>query len=93
MTDDHCHEDMGDEPCGRPPVGYRLDEGEGQGMPYPVCKRHLRPPYWLDARAQLTAARLALAACRDAAAARKPTPPEEAPMPDPTTSEPEEAAK
>lgn len=67
-ADDHCHEDMGDEPCGKPPVGYRLDMGEGQGQPYPVCRTHLREPYWLTARferAQLAAARSALAAFRE----------------------------
>lgn len=73
MNDDHCHEDMGDEPCGKPPVGYRLDETEG-GAPYPVCRKHLRPPYWLTARferGQLAAARLALAACREVREARE----------------------
>lgn len=73
MIDDHCHEDMGDDPCGKPPVGYRLDVTEGDA-PYPVCRTHLRPPYWLTARferAQLAAARNALAACREVREARK----------------------
>jgi hypothetical protein len=70
MTDDHCHEDMGSDPsCGKPPVGYRLDPEFGD--PYPVCRRHLREPYWLEARSRLRAARLALAACADAREERR----------------------
>lgn len=68
-ADDHCHEDMGDEPCGRPPVGYRIDVTENS--PYPVCRTHLRAPYWLTARFELSSTRNALAAVREVNAARR----------------------
>ena len=52
-TDRVCHEAVIraggiEEPCNRPAVGYRLDEGS----PYPVCRKHHRPPYWLTARTE-----------------------------------------
>ena len=40
---DHCHEDMGDDPCGKKVAGYRYDAEHGE--PYPVCAEHLRPPF------------------------------------------------
>ena len=53
--DRDCHEAVIrasgiEEPCNRPAVGYRLDPREGN--PYPVCRKHHRPPYWLTARAE-----------------------------------------
>lgn len=45
-----CHEavrdsDGDEQPCDRPAVGYRYDpEYPGEG-PYPVCRRHHRPPF------------------------------------------------
>lgn len=54
--DRDCHEavirDGEEEPCERPAVGYRLDPEHG--TPYPVCRKHHRPPYWLTARAATT---------------------------------------
>lgn len=43
-----CHEAVVDRdghegPCDRPAVGWRLDTRDG--APYPVCRRHDRPPY------------------------------------------------
>lgn len=32
--------------CGVEPIGYRLDD---EDSPYLVCRKHLRPPYWLTA--------------------------------------------
>lgn len=52
MIDNECHEEVERdgrlEPCNRPPVSYRMHEGE----PYPVCRKHHRPPYWMGARSE-----------------------------------------
>lgn len=45
-----CHEEIPAsgmwraQPCESEAVAMRFDMGEGQGAPYPVCIRHVRPP-------------------------------------------------